>query len=101
MLVTLYTFKKEFTVIDGPYIDWLAQKVQTTVQTRENGTYETRQFNMVFAAMIVDICIDLVEDGVEHREPASTYADRIREHFGMGTVDETMRNRSTYHGNNP
>jgi len=88
-------------VIDGPYIDWLAQKVQTTVQTREKGTYETRQFNMVVAAMIVDICIDLVEDGVEHREPASTYADRSREHFGMGTVDDTMRNRSTYHGNNP
>ena len=88
-------------MIDAPYIDWLAQKVQTKVQTRDNGTYDTRQFNMVFAEMIVAICIDLVEDGVDHREPASTYADKIREHFGMGTVDETMRNRSTYYGNNP
>ena len=74
-------------MIDGPYIDMLAEKAQVQVQTRENGTYETRQFNMVFAAMIVDICIDLVEDGVEHREPASTYADRIREHFGMVEVE--------------
>jgi hypothetical protein len=89
-------------VIDGPYIDMLAEKAQVQVQTRENGTYETRQFNMVFAAMIVDICIDLVEDGVEHREPASTYADKIKDYFGLGlTADDTMRNRSTYYGNNP
>ena len=36
-----------------------------------------------FARKIVDICIDLVEDGVDHREPASTYADKIRDHFGI------------------
>jgi hypothetical protein len=29
-----------------------------------------------------------VEDGVSHREPASTYADRIREHFGMEIEDD-------------
>ena len=70
------------------YIGYLSEKVEKQVQNRENGTYDTRKFNMVFAAMIVDICIDLVEEGVDHREPASTYADRIREHFGMEVKDE-------------
>ena len=70
------------------YIGYLSEKVEKQVQNREFGTYDTRKFNMVFAAMIVDICIDLVEEGVDHREPASTYADRIREHFGMEVKDE-------------
>jgi hypothetical protein len=70
------------------YIGYLSEKVEKQVQNRESGTYDTRKFNMVFAAMIVDICIDLVEEGVDHREPASTYADRIREHFGMEVKDE-------------
>jgi hypothetical protein len=70
------------------YIGYLSEKVEKQVQNRENGTYDTRKFNMAFAAMIVDICIDLVEEGVDHREPASTYADRIREHFGMEVKDE-------------
>jgi hypothetical protein len=74
-------------MIDEPYINLLAEKAQAKVQSRENGTYDTRKFNMEFAEMIVDICIDLVEDGVDHREPASTYADRIREHFGMEIED--------------
>jgi hypothetical protein len=38
-----------------------------------------------FGKLIVDICIDLVEDSVDHREPASTYADKIRNHFGIET----------------
>jgi hypothetical protein len=70
------------------YISYLSEKAVKQVQTRENGTYDTRKFNMAFAAMIVDICIDLVEDGVDHREPASTYANRIREQFGMELKDE-------------
>jgi hypothetical protein len=88
-------------MIDGPYINLLAEKVQAKVQSRENGTYDTRKFNVAFAEMIVTICIDVVEDSVDHREPASVYADRIREHFGMMEVDETLRRRSTYYGNNP
>ena len=70
------------------YIGYLSEKAEKQVQNRESGTYDTRKFNMVFAAMIVDICIDLVEEGVNHREPASTYADRIREQFGMEVKDE-------------
>jgi hypothetical protein len=70
-------------MIDGSYINLIADKAQAKVQNRENGTYDTRKFNLEFARMIVDICINLVEDGVDHREPASTYGDKIRDHFGM------------------
>jgi hypothetical protein len=75
-------------MIDGPYIDLLAQRTQAKVQNRESGTYDTRKFNLAFAELIVNICIDVVEDSVDHREPASEYVDRIREHFGMVEVDD-------------
>jgi hypothetical protein len=44
-------------------------------------------YDSKFAQLIIDICIDLVEDGVDHREPASTYGDKIRDHFGMEVKD--------------
>ena len=88
-------------MIDEPYINLLAEKAQAKVQNRENGTYDTRKFNLEFARLIIDICADVVEDGVDHREPASEYANKIREHFGMVKVDDTLRNRSTYYGHNP
>jgi hypothetical protein len=51
----------------------------------------------------------VVETSVDHREPASTYSSKVREHFGIDsgktfgseTVDSTLRNRSTYFGNDP
>ena len=83
-------------------IEYIAKKVEKRIQTRESGTYDTRKFNYEFARDIIDICIDLVEEGVDHREPASTYADKIKDYFGLGlTAEDTMRNRSTYYGNNP
>ena len=69
-------------------IERLAEIAADRVKSRLSGTYDTRKFNMVFAAMIIDICIDLVEDGVEYREPASIYGNKIREHFGMEIEDE-------------
>ena len=69
------------------YIEMLSERITLHVQSRENGTYDTRKFNMAFAELIVDICVDLVEDGVDHREPASTYGDKIRDHFGMELKD--------------
>jgi hypothetical protein len=75
-------------MIDEPYINLLAEKAQAKVQNRENGTYDTRKFNLAFARMIVDICVDVVDECVDHREPASTYKNRIRAHFGMETDDE-------------
>ena len=91
-------------MIDEPYINILADKAQAKVQSRENGTYDTRKFNLEFARLIIEVCADVVEDGVDHREPASTYSSKIREHFGIDateTADSTLRNRSTYYGNNP
>ena len=82
-------------------IEYIAKKVEKRIQTRESGTYDTRKFNYEFARDIIDICIDLVEEGVDHREPASTYADKIKDYFGLGTVNDTLRNRSTYFGNDP
>ena len=36
-----------------------------------------------FAQLIVRECAGIVTDAVDHREPASTYADRIQQHFGV------------------
>ena len=36
-----------------------------------------------FAELIVQECANIVTDAVDHREPASTYADKIRQHFGV------------------
>ena len=36
-----------------------------------------------FAQLIVKECANIVTDAVNHREPASTYADKIRQHFGV------------------
>ncbi len=36
-----------------------------------------------FAELIVRECASIVEDAVNHREPASTYVDKIKEHFGV------------------
>jgi hypothetical protein len=36
-----------------------------------------------FALMIIQTCAEVVTDAVDHREPASTYADKIKQHFGI------------------
>ena len=36
-----------------------------------------------FAELIVRECTNIVEDAVDHREPASTYVDKIKQHFGV------------------
>jgi len=36
-----------------------------------------------FAELIVQECVGIVEDAVDHREPASTYVGKIKEHFGV------------------
>lgn len=70
-------------------VENLAERITSRVQNRENGTYDTRKFNLEFARLIVEICADIVEDGVDHREPASTYSSKIREHFGMEVENES------------
>ncbi len=36
-----------------------------------------------FAELIVAECARIVTDAVDHCEPASTYADKIKQHFGV------------------
>jgi hypothetical protein len=36
-----------------------------------------------FAELIVQECATIVTDAVDQREPASTYADKIKQHFGV------------------
>lgn len=36
-----------------------------------------------FAELIVEECAAVIATAVDHREPASTYAAKIREHFGV------------------
>ena len=45
--------------------------------------YIPSEFTKKFAELIVKECVNIVTDAVDHREPASTYADKIREHFGV------------------
>lgn len=37
----------------------------------------------MLADSIIKECIGIIEEAVDHREPASTYADKIRQHFGV------------------
>jgi hypothetical protein len=41
------------------------------------------RFQEKFAELIVRECTQIVADAVDHREPASTYVGKIREHFGV------------------
>jgi len=36
-----------------------------------------------FAQLIVRECVIIVADAVDHREPAITYASKIKQHFGV------------------
>jgi hypothetical protein len=36
-----------------------------------------------FAELIVRECAGVVQNAVDHREPASTYVDKIKQHFGV------------------
>jgi hypothetical protein len=36
-----------------------------------------------FAKLIIQECVIIVADAVDHREPASTYVGKIKEYFGV------------------
>ena len=40
-------------------------------------------FCRIFAELIVRECANVVSNAVDHREPASTYVDKIKKHFGV------------------
>ena len=41
------------------------------------------EFCEKFAELIVRECVDIVDNAVTHREPASTYVNKIKQHFGV------------------
>ena len=53
---------------------WLGSKPGITI------TYDELE---KFAELIVQECAGIVADAVDHREPASTYVDKIKQHFGV------------------
>ena len=62
------------------------QSYKEVIETNDyNGSaYTVREFDKdKFAELIVRECVGIVEDAVNHREPASTYVDKIKEHFGV------------------
>jgi len=36
-----------------------------------------------FMEIIVEECVEVIEEAVDKREPASTYAMKIKQHFGV------------------
>ena len=44
---------------------------------------DLEKFSGKFAELIVQECASIVTDAVDQRAPASTYADKIKEHFGV------------------
>ena len=50
----------------------------------QNNSWETQvNFMNKFALLIVRECANIVADAVDHREPASTYVGKIKQHFGV------------------
>ena len=65
-------------------IEQLERQATETVKCGLNGTSTAESFNRKkFAELIVRECAGVVEGAVNHREPASTYVDKIKQHFGV------------------
>lgn len=45
------------------------------------GNYSVMHKLEKFAELIIDRCCTIVDDAVDHREPASSYTDKIIHHF--------------------
>lgn len=52
-------------------------------KTFEDGQFRTDEVFERFAELIVRECAGIVADAVDHRKPASTYVDKIKQHFGV------------------
>jgi len=53
--------------------------------------YWTDKEKEKFAELIVKECAKVVADAVDHREPASTYVGKIKEHFGQGKSQDDWK----------
>ena len=65
----------------------LAREHFCRIEYDNGNVYECYEFSEQelekFAELIVMECADIVADAVDHREPASTYVDKIKQHFGV------------------
>lgn len=64
--------------------------------------FATEEDVFAFAEAIIEKCIDIIEDeddGSVDTKSARLAIISIKKHFGLETVDDTLRNRSTYFGN--
>ena len=60
----------------------IAKLYDQALVLESNGDYVAGELDPVkFAELIVRECADIVADAVDHREPASTYVGKIKEHF--------------------
>ena len=48
-----------------------------------NAAQVETKFREKFAELIIQDCTDIVANAVEQQEAASTYVDKIKEHFGV------------------
>ena len=65
-------------------------------------SHATEEDVFTFAEAIIEKCIDIIEDeddGSVDTKSARLAIISIKKHFGLETVDDTLRNRSTYFGN--
>ena len=68
----------------NPRIRELAEQAEDWADSQNFYESDYRDYLMEkFAELIVRECTQIVTDAVDHREPASTYAGKIREHFGV------------------
>ena len=62
----------------------IAKLYDQALVLESNGDYVAGELDPVkFAELIVRECAGIVTDAVDHREPASTYVDKIKQHFGV------------------
>ena len=53
------------------------------IELMEQATDEVGLDANMFAELIIRECAGIVADAVDHREPASTYVGKIKQHFGV------------------
>ena len=62
----------------------MSERVQQIIKEAERNWYEThRVYDEILIELVVKECAETIQDFVDHREPASTYASKIQQHFGV------------------
>ena len=62
----------------GQALDEAVPETWTTLNPAQSSKLKDK-----FAELIVGECANIVADAVDHREPASTYVSKIKQHFGL------------------